>query len=154
MARLKVYIAAPWINKADALVAKLQFETAGIEITSRWITRETSQEISDRYNAGECNEADERHLIDEAINDVEDVVASDVFVILNLNKSEGKATEFGMAYSLGIPTILVGTRTRNIFYYLPNVFRADTVEQAITGILTAAEKQDAPKEPSLIELAN
>lgn len=143
---LKVYIAAPWIKKADAFAAKGLFELAGIEVTSRWITRETPQEVSDRYNAGECNESDERHLIEEAINDVEDVVASDVFVILNLEKSEGKATEFGMAYSLGIPTILVGPRTRNIFYYLPNVFRADTVEQAIAGILEAAAKQDAPKE--------
>lgn len=137
---LKVYVAAPWVAKDQALVAKQAFETAGIEVTARWITRDTPADISARYNAGETNPADDQHLTEEAINDVEDVIKADLFVILNLDKSEGKATEMGMAYALGMPIILVGQRTRNIFYHLPHVFRADSVEKAIEGILLAEQK--------------
>lgn len=134
---LKVYIAAPWVNKADALDAQRKFEAAGLEVTAHWITRDSSELTEPIYSP-----ENEDYLISEAIEDVEDIVKSDIFVILNLDMSEGKATEFGFAYGMGIPTILVGARDRNIFYYLPNVFRADTVDDAITGILEAQSKQE------------
>ena len=137
---LKVYIAAPWANKPDALAAKQAFEAAGFEVTSHWI----------EYHSGATlgNPADEEELCNQAVEDVEDVMKSDVFVILNLGKSEGKATELGIAYALGIPTILIGERTINIFYYLPNIFRADTVQQAITGILDAVAARETESEAS------
>lgn len=138
MAALKVYIAAPWDHKPDALAAQEKFEAAGFEVTSHWIKHHSDAQLNVKSY--------EIELQKQAIEDVNDVVQSDVFVILNLAKSEGKATEFGFAYGLGIPTILVGERTINIFYYLPNVFRADTVEKAISGILEAQLKtaSDAP----------
>lgn len=133
----RCYIAAPWGNKPEALAAQQLFEAAGFEVTAHWITRESHLTYEDM-----AKPEYEEEMINQAVMDVEDIVASDVFVILNLDKSEGKATEFGFAYSLGIPTILVGERTRNIFYFLPNVFRADTVEQAIEGIQAAQNKAD------------
>ena len=126
---LKVYIAAPWNNRAEAQVAQDKFEAAGFEVTSHWIKYHSDAVLGDpKFDEELCN---------QAVEDLEDVMKADVFIILNLGKSEGKATELGFAYALGIPTILVGPRTINIFYYLPNVFRADTVEQAIAGILEA-----------------
>ena len=134
MSKLKVYIAAPWVHKAEALAAKEKFEAAGIEVTAHWIKYHSDAALGDPQFDEELQE--------QAVQDVEDIVQSDVFVILNLDKSEGKATELGFAYGLGIPTILVGPRTRNIFYYLPSIFRTDTVEDAIAGILEAVQRQE------------
>jgi len=135
---LRCYIASPWSHKAEAADAQKKFEAAGLIVTSRWIQRESNLTYEDLTKPEH-----EEELATQAILDVEDVVASDVFVILNLDKSEGKATELGMAYSLGIPIILVGDRTRNIFYFLPGIFRADTVEQAVEGIAATAAKTAA-----------
>lgn len=134
---MRCYIAAPWVNKSEALAAKQLFEAAGLEITSHWITRDSSELAEPLFG----NPANEDYLCNEAVEDVEDIVQSDVFVILNLAKSEGKATELGFAYALGLPVILVGQRDTNIFYFLPSIFRADTVEDAIKGILEAMEKE-------------
>jgi len=125
VAGLKCYIAAPWANKADALAAQEQFEAAGLEVTAHWIKHHSDGDTSD----------DE--LAEQAVEDVNDIIRSDVFVILNLALSEGKAFEMGVAYTLGIPVVLVGDRTRDIFYHLPNIYRADTVEAAIEGLTTA-----------------
>lgn len=144
--KLRIYVAAPWVNKPDALAAKEKFEAAGFEITSHWITRESHLTYADL-----AKPEHEDELVAQAVMDVEDIIRSDIFVILNLEKSEGKATEFGFAYGMDIPVILVGDRTRNIFYFLPNVFRAETVEQAIEGIQLSVQGSD---EPSEVEVVN
>ena len=129
---IRVYIAAPYGCKPDALVAQRQFEAAGFEVSSRWITTQEDVEYSDL--------ADPAHMemfAQHAIDDVRDVQASDVFVILNLALSEGKATEFGIAYMLGIPVIVVGACSRNLFYRLPGVYQADSVDEAIGAILAS-----------------
>lgn len=126
---LKVYIAAPWANRTEAQEAQKKFEAAGFEVTAHWITR-PSTIVGDVFAPENAQE-----LTSEAVEDIEDIIKSDIFVVLNLDMSEGKATEFGFAYALGIPTILVGERTRNIFYYLSHVFRAKDVEQVIDGLI-------------------
>jgi nucleoside 2-deoxyribosyltransferase len=131
---MQVYIAAPWVNKADALIAQEKFEAAGIGVTSHWIKYHSDAVLG--------NPKDDQELVSQAVEDVEDIIKSDVFVILNLGKSEGKATELGIAYALGMPIILVGNRDINIFYYLPHVYRTDSVEKAIEGILEAEKKQE------------
>lgn len=130
----KIYIAAPWVNRADALVAQEQFEAAGFEVTSHWIRMHSDldydtlpqSELAQEFSA-------------QAVEDIEDIRKSDVFVILNLCKSEGKATELGVAYTLGLPIILVGECSRNIFYRLPGIFQAESVEAAIDGIRANVE---------------
>ena len=139
---LKIYIASPWLNRTEAAAAQEKFEAAGFEVTAHWIHHHSDAVMGDPK--------DDQELQQQAIEDVEDIIKSDVFVILNLDLSEGKATEFGMAYGLGIPVILVGERTRNIFYYLPAVFRAESVEEAILGI-QEAEKVGAAQIDAMVK---
>mgnify|MGYP001566688926 FL=1 len=120
MGKLCVYVAAPWLHKADALVAQTQFEAAGFEVVSHWI----------QYHGDGANDAE---LQAQAVEDYAEIVAkTNAFVILNLALSEGKAFEFGVAYRQKLPCVVVGSRERNIFYHLPGVLQVETVEEAIT----------------------
>ena len=127
IAKHYIYIAAPWINKAEALEAQKKFEAAGHVVTSRWITKHTDVDNSD----------DPKHfeeLKKQAQEDLFDIDGSTDFVILNLNKSEGKATELGYAIALqetGMNIYLVGEPSINIFYHLPEVKKCKSVEEVI-----------------------
>ena len=122
MGNIRVYLAAPWLHKADALVAQEQFEAAGFEVVSHWI----------QYHGDGANDAE---LQAQAVEDYAEIVAkTDAFVILNLALSEGKAFEFGVAYRQKLPCVVVGSRERNIFYHLPGVLQVETVEEAITTL--------------------
>ena len=122
MGKIRVYLAAPWSHKADALVALLALEAAGFEVVSHWI----------QYHGDGANDAE---LQAQAVEDYAEVVAkADAFVILNLALSEGKAFEFGVAYRHKLPCVVVGSRERNIFYNLPGVIRVETVEDAIAAL--------------------
>ena len=122
MGKIRVYLAAPWLHKADALVAQQTFEAAGFEVVSHWI----------QYHGDGANDAE---LQAQAVEDYAEIVAkTDAFVILNLTLSEGKAFEFGVAYRQKLPCVVVGTRERNIFYHLPGVLQVETVEEAIAVV--------------------
>lgn len=136
---MRCYIAAPFIHKDAAAEAKAKFEAAGLTVVARWITEDLGL-TNDDVGKPEHDAV----LQQRALEDMEDVLGADVFVLLNLAKSEGKATEFGMAYTSAIPIILVGPRTGNVFYLLPDVYRADTVEAAIAGIQRAANLEIVP----------
>ncbi len=123
---MKVYIAAPWHCREQAAQAQDDFESAGIEVSSHWIKNHLPNVENLGKSFGE--------LAAEASEDVTDLLQADVFVILNLDKSEGKAFEMGIAHALGIPIILVGDRTRNVFYYLDDVTQVDSVEDAIKEV--------------------
>jgi nucleoside 2-deoxyribosyltransferase len=72
-----------------------------------------------------CNQSIIR---DQAYQDIADVRRADVLVVLNLQKSEGKAVETGIAIAAGIPVISVGPRS-NIFQALGA--EVATVEDAL-----------------------
>ena len=119
-----IYIAAPWINKAEALEAQKKFEAAGHVVTSQWITKHTDVDDPD----------DPKHfeeLRKQAEEDLNDILDSGTFVILNLGKSEGKATELGYAYAMGLEIYLVDEPSINIFYHLPEVNKCKSVEEVI-----------------------
>lgn len=128
---MNIYIAAPWVHKADALVAQEQFEAAGFTVVSHWI----------KYHADAETSAQELRV--QALEDYLDIIArAKVFVILNLALSEGKAFEFGAAYHADIPCVVVGTRDRNIFYHLPGVAQVETVADAIAYCRTLPGAND------------
>lgn len=125
MSATKIYVAAPWARKAEAQAAARQFEEAGFITVSRWL-----REHDDT--------TDHILLQKEAFHDIEDIHRADVLVLLNLERSEGKSFEAGIAWTWGTPVIVVGTREGNIFYHLPTMQLARDVEGAIS-LLKAME---------------
>lgn len=127
---MKVYIAAPWVCRAEAGGFQDTLEAAGFEVTSHWIKG---------HGADSCDgfSKTDDELRQEAQQDLDDLERADAFVIFNLKeKSEGKATELGYALAISKPVILVGERSRNVFYWLPDVLQVDNIEEAITVLQT------------------
>lgn len=116
---MKVYVAAPWVHKAAARVAQQQLACAGFTIVSQWVDTPDHNQ-----NAASIMEG-------EARMDRDDVHRADAIVLLNLAKSEGKATEFGMALAWGKRCVIVGPKEGNVFYALPEVEIVSTVADAI-----------------------
>lgn len=117
-----VYIACPWVQKEAAVAAGKQFTEAGFNVTSRWFNHQGDP--NDSAGISVSDEAIEQ----QAIEDLQDVLDADVIVVLNLQKSEGKAVETGFALAHGIPLVTVGTRS-NIFQVLG--LMVSSVEEAI-----------------------
>lgn len=126
---MKVYIAAPWIHRQDAIAAGEKAKAWGLEVTSRWFTHE-----------GDPNDPSGHSSSDEAIRqqareDIADVMRADYVIVLNLAKSEGKAVETGIALHAGIPivSVLPDGRRSNIFQAL--TVTVPTLEDALQYIL-------------------
>ena len=117
---MKIYVAAPWVRKMEARNVAYAFADAGYDITSRWLWLHGDSE-------------DDHVKATEAQNDVDDVDAADVLVLVNLEKSEGKAVETGMALATHKPIVLIGERS-NIFHYLPRVVVVSTISQALNAL--------------------
>jgi len=126
---VKVYIAAPWVRKQDAIKAGKKFEEAGFTVVSRWFDHEGNPNDS---TGAMSPDDDVQH---QAIEDMNDVKSADYLVVLNLEKSEGKAVETGIALSYQIPFICVGPRS-NIFQILGNGM-FESVEAAIEFLQVA-----------------
>lgn len=118
-----VYVACPWDLKEQAKAAAKRFKAAGWTIASHWFNYTGSGDI-----------ANPTQFREEALRDVEEVINSDLLVLLNLQKrgeeTSGKAVETGLAIACGIPVIVVGGWT-NVFHFLPDVTMVETVEEAI-----------------------
>lgn len=108
---LRVYVAAPWVRKADAIAAGKVLEANGFEVTSRWFHHEGDPQDF----AGTKSSLDS--IRQQAFEDLQDVQRAEVLIVLNLEKSEGKAVETGYALALGNSIISVGPRS-NIFQTL------------------------------------
>lgn len=121
---MKVYIAAPWVRRPEAIEVGKQFVAAGHELTCRWFEHVTDGDPNDSTGVT-CNPAS---IVQQALEDIADVRRAHVLVVLNLQKSEGKAVETGIAIAAGILVISVGPRS-NIFQALGQ--EVETVEAAI-----------------------
>lgn len=122
-----IYIAAPWVDKDLMPAIAAQFEAKGHEITWKWWE-------TDDIPEGEGRDAVK--LEEQAVNDMNGVIDSDVVVLINSKKSEGKAVEQGIAIACGLPIIAVGKRgdgtSLNVFHYLSDWYTwVSTVEEAI-----------------------
>lgn len=94
-----VYVAAPYARREEAIVVMRWLEAKGHVVTSSWLRKQMN--MSD---AAACT-------------DLDDVRRANVFLLLNLETSEGKNVELGYALALGKQIVLVGART-NVFHYL------------------------------------
>lgn len=113
---MKVYIAAPYQLRADAIRAKHQLQVQGFDVTSTWLT--LPDKNSDAF----------------ARQDLDDIAAADAVVALNPPGWENRGTggrhvEFGYALGLGKHVVLVGVRS-NIFHHLTQAHLCDTVDTA------------------------
>jgi nucleoside 2-deoxyribosyltransferase len=108
---VKVYLAAPWVRKQEAIAAGEQLRAAGHEVTSRWFNHEGNPHDS----TGITEDIEQIRI--QAREDINDVMSADALVVLNLEMSEGKAVETGIALAYNLPVISVGGRS-NIFQAL------------------------------------
>jgi nucleoside 2-deoxyribosyltransferase len=115
----RVYLAGSWKDIVPMGKLKQQFIAAGIDVISDWTEREADEDqtLVSRQNA--------------ALLDFEQVRQCNTLVIVNAMKSEGKASEMGMALALGKRVILIGPRDTNVFYDLPQVEQVATISAAI-----------------------
>lgn len=102
-----------------------QFEAAGHTLTERWWEHVDIPGYPNNVTAAGFNA-----LEDQSTLDYLGVVYADVLVVLNTERSEGKAVETGIAIALLKPIILVGSRT-NIFHFIPSVYPVRDVRAAI-----------------------
>lgn len=124
---MKIYLAAAWSRQQEIREFAPELEAQGHEITSRWLYEKPAPVGQDR----------ERHLRETAFIDIEDVRRADILVrftdeITQLGYdsntpiarvglvSGARMFEFGLAWSEGIPVVVVGG-IQNVFDRLPNV---------------------------------
>ena len=111
MSECKVYVAAPFAYKGYAAQIANRIESQG---DIRFV-------VQSRWHDG-VDYDDEALWEDEAHKDVSDVFDCDVMLVLNLAKSEGKAFEQGVAFTLGKPIIVWGEKS-HVFHALPHKFK-------------------------------
>lgn len=121
---MKIYIAAPWKDKELMPAIADRVEGAGHSITHKWWLVENTPE-SDRTV---------QILRDQALKDVLGVKESDLVLVINSAKSEGKSLEQGVAIGDNKPIVIVGKRgefSMNVFHYLDNYRWVETVGEAL-----------------------
>lgn len=119
---LKIYVAGPWQDREDVvkpIAAKLV--GAGYEVTSRWL--EVPDVADDDPHRLE-------YLKEQAQHDLEDVVKADALVYVNSRKSEGKATELGVAIARLMPIVVIGGLENNVFLHL-GLANFPTIDEAL-----------------------
>ena len=125
---MKVYIAAPYVRRQAAQWLRGTLETAGVEVTSRWLS-----ELNNNDHAG-------------AQMDLDDVDAADAIILYNPpnfhREGGGRHVEFGYAIAQGKRLILVGTPSV-IFHYLDSVEVVPDL-QALIALVTAGSAVLAP----------
>ena len=107
---MNIYLAAPWSHRHKARQVAQQLRDAGHDLVSRW------------HDVWALTDTDDPLMLEqEAAMDLQDVEDSDIVVVLNIEKSEGKAVEQGYALGLGIPILIVGLPRGNVFQWLPEM---------------------------------
>jgi hypothetical protein len=117
---MRVYVAAPWKQREAAREVAYRLIVAGLLVTSRWL-----------WSHGDTD--DPTLLNIEAHHDLEDVRQAQIMLVLNLEMSEGKATEQGIALERGMHIIGVGRPTQ-IFHHHENYEWVANVDDAIAII--------------------
>lgn len=119
---MRIYVAGPWACKEEVRAVVRYLRSQGLIITSRWVDRpETEYECAPEL------------MRSEAVRDIEDIDNSDALLYLNLQKSEGKATELGMVLARGdMPIYCVGGTQNNVFLHLPEIQHLSSVQDFVT----------------------
>ena len=124
---MRIYLAAAFSRREEMRIYRKELEEIGMNIQSRWLDEKMPQGW-DR----------EKYLRETAFIDVSDVKNCDLLVRFTDNFSEysdgkiparlgscARMFEFGLAWGLGIPVVVVGG-LQNVFDRLPNVVHLET----------------------------
>lgn len=126
---MKLYLAAPWADKDQMEIRSKVFEDAGHTITWKWW---------DTPNIPESDSTQHSELRRQAENDYNGVVTSQLVVLFNTSKSEGKAVEQGVAIAHKKPIIAVGTLgdgiSLNVFHYLSTYRWEPSILEAVKAV--------------------
>jgi nucleoside 2-deoxyribosyltransferase len=121
MNQIRIYTAGPWADREMMREVAAKLQQAGYVVECRWLTHE-------EYPLDHPNR--QQYLKEQALNDIEDLLDSDMLVYVKSRMSEGKATELGIAIATLKPIILIGERVNNVFLNL-EIPAFDTIEAAI-----------------------
>lgn len=113
-----IYLAGPWKRREEVRKTRDVLVKAGFNITSRWL------------DAPDLDQTNADSMVQEAKHDLEDILDADIMIVDNLEVSEGKSVEQGIALILDIPIIVIGKRS-NVFQYMPQVTNVATVDEAL-----------------------
>jgi hypothetical protein len=124
---MRLYLAAPFVDHALMDERCLIFEDEGHTITHKWwhTEHEDKRPLEERSD----------YLREHAFLDFKGVMDCEALVVFHTAKSEGKATEQGIALAMGIPIFAIGERgykvAANIFHWLPDYIWCDNINDAI-----------------------
>jgi len=134
---MRIYLAAPWSHKMAARMAAEVLVSAGHSITTRW------------WEHAELPLDDHAGLQKQALDDLDGINTCDAFVLLELERSEGKSVEMGWALRSGKPVIVFlpkrGGET-NVFQHLITVRRVYSFESVLAELANIGGNQQEPKE--------
>lgn len=121
----RVYIAAPWVDRDQVPAIVIVLESSGYTITHKWWVFEGEEEEVSWEFKQLC-----------ARLDVDGVRTADAVLLLNSSKSEGKATEQGLALAYGIPIVVIGDKAKrcNIFQTLPVFHWVNDLQSALVKL--------------------
>jgi nucleoside 2-deoxyribosyltransferase len=120
--QIKLYVAGPWADRENVRKIADKVREAGFVVTSNWL------DVAEAPEPGQPGR--DEYLQTQAVQDLQNVMEADGLVYVNSMKSEGKATEFGVALATLKPIIIVGNRENNIFLNL-DIPCFPTIEEAI-----------------------
>lgn len=120
------YVAGPWDHRPAVREIIEKINKAGWKTNSNWAAPENP----------DVDPADPKRdalLKEQAIRDVKDVFEADGLIYVNSKKSDGKATELGLALATLKPVLILGDREGNIFLNL-EIPAFPTVEEMLTWL--------------------
>lgn len=121
---MKIYIAAPYPCREEALRWATALQEAGHVVTARWVFAHE-------------DEKDPVSQQSYASIDITDILMADILVLMTGYRGDrswtgGRHWETGYAYAMGRKVIVVGPR-ESVFHHLLDVQQYDTIEEMINA---------------------
>src|SRR3990167_3434558 len=117
------YCAGPWDHRPAVREIIEKINKAGWKTNSNWVAPENP-------DVDPADPERDALLKDQALRDVKDVFEANGLIYVNSKKSDGKATELGLALATLKPVLIIGNREGNIFLNL-EIPAFDTVEEML-----------------------
>ncbi len=115
---MNLYVAGPWVKKAEVAEVVEGLRANGWHVVSTWTEQDDT--------------SDPDTLERLAYRDFDELMRSDALIMLypDIRSGGGKETELGASLALDNPVVLVGNIGANIFHRHPIVTVVPTVEAA------------------------